>query len=106
MAGKKQTIPPPSREPAVCAGLAHRTGFPGLWSRQNTSGLEQNTVALIQNTSALEQNEVVLIQNEVALVQLEVTLEQNEVALCIKNATFEWKISLTEPFQCQSRRFP
>jgi hypothetical protein len=92
MAGKKQTIPPPSREPAFCAGLAHRTGFPGLWNRQNTS--------------ALEQNEVVLIQNEVALVQLEVTLEQNEVALCIKNATFELKISLTEPFQCQSRRFP
>jgi len=75
------------------------TGFPGPWSRQNASGFEQNTFGLEQNTSALE-------QNKVALVQLEVTLEQNEVALCIKNATFEWKISLTEPFQCQSRRFP
>ena len=85
---KSKPYHPPSREPAVCARLAHRTGFPGPWSRQNASGFEQNSVALVQLEVTLEQNEVVLIQNEVALernkvalVQLEVTLEQNEVAL-------------------------
>jgi hypothetical protein len=72
---KSKPYHPPSREPAVCAGLAHRTGFPGPWSRQNASGFEQNTFGLEQSKVALVQLEVTLEQNEVALVQLEVALE-------------------------------